>query len=628
MGFIDDGKYKWQEVYAELKKYIAEKTFSDSDYNSVYEDLKLMKDFIYDMIHEKLYHNREIVENEQNIRIMCKYVISKLLPFILKKINELDEKLKKSKTEDIELALLLGKYLDLEDDLYAIASYRSLIHFAHYMERQDDKSQWVWKYNMNDTMGGVFYYSNAMILDQKYRNLIKQCPTGYGKSKSDCVIISFCFGYDVNDDIMKIVGNRNLVKPITQAIVKMLRSKRFGKVFPEFGKYNGETTMFKNCAETEGTFTLNDSKKALSFACYNKDTAIDGGRFNKQFYDDVTQSDDKENVNAHKKDIEKYTSMWKKRQYDEFSCLRWFTGTAYHREDFLSFIKKDRANNKELKRELSTRTKKWNKFIRINDSEDTIYVSVPKLADLHLGESKCYCTFPQKYSKQEALKELHSSDTAIRRFMAMEQQEPLPPESLAFDWAYLKQYEVLPQEIKENKCDTKVIIDPSRRGGDNYAGLIFKRPESEKLWYFVDCFYKKVSSKIAIPKICERASHHKAQKISFENNTVDSYQMEQEIKRQMIACNWKEYAIDSFYSTLKKDEKISKYRDDIREKIVFPQRGMYYEDSDMGRAMRDIVNYSFDGKNGNDDSIDCCSMLIITEDESQANTVETFNFYF
>ena len=55
---------------------------------------------------------------------MCKYVISKLLPFILKKINELDEKLKKSKTEDIELALLLGKYLDLEDDLYAIASYR------------------------------------------------------------------------------------------------------------------------------------------------------------------------------------------------------------------------------------------------------------------------------------------------------------------------------------------------------------------------------------------------------------------------------------------------------------------------------------------------------------------------
>ena len=221
MGFIDDGKYKWQEVYAELKKYIAEKTFSDSDYNSVYEDLKLMKDFIYDMIHEKLYHNREIVENEQNIRIMCKYVISKLLPFILKKINELDEKLKKSKTEDIELALLLGKYLDLEDDLYAIASYRSLIHFAHYMERQDDKSQWVWKYNMNDTMGGVFYYSNAMILDQKYRNLIKQCPTGYGKCVHENTLVSTPTGnvkikdLCVGDEVYSMKDNELVVRKVT-----------------------------------------------------------------------------------------------------------------------------------------------------------------------------------------------------------------------------------------------------------------------------------------------------------------------------------------------------------------------------------------------------------------------------
>ena len=77
--------------------------------------------------------------------------------------------------------------------------------------------------------------------------------------------------------------------------------------------------MFKNCAETEGTFTLADSKKSLSFACYNKGTSIDGGRFNKQFYDDVTQSDDRENVNAHMKDRGKYNSQWKKRQYDEFS---------------------------------------------------------------------------------------------------------------------------------------------------------------------------------------------------------------------------------------------------------------------------------------------------------------------
>ena len=268
------------------------------------------------------------------------------------------------------------------------------------------------------------------------------------------------------------------------------------------------------------------------------------------------------------------------------------------------------------------------KFVRINNTKDTIYVSVPKLADLDLGEDKCYCTFPQKYSKSEALKELHGSITERRRFMAMEQQEPLPPESLAFDWVFLKQYDTLPKQIKENECDTIVIIDPNRRGKDNYAGLIFKRPydEDNQYWYFVDCFYKKVSSKVALPKICERASHHKAQEMAFECNTVDSYQMKKEINNFLASYGWKECKIREFYSTLNKEEKISKYSDDIRDYIIFPRRGMYYEDSDMGRAMNDIVNYSFELKNLNDDSIDCCAMLMIHTLKNNTNSIQALDF--
>lgn len=625
MAFIDDGTYSWEEVYLELCSYIENEIYKSKDNNEIYSNLKLFKEFIYDIIHNKLYKNRELEENERKIRDICKYVIVKILPFITNKIVEMDTRLSRI-GGDIELAKLTSDFYELEDDFYAIASFRSLMHYANYMERADDKSQWVWKYNMNTTMGGVFYYSNQMILDNKYSNLIKQCPTGYGKSKSDCIIITFCFGYDVNDDVMKIVGNKTLVKPITQSIVKMLKSKRFGKVFPEFGKYNGGNEMFKNCAETDGTFTLADSKKSQSFACFNKETPIDGGRFNKQFYDDITQSDDRENVNAHMRDRNKYESQWKKRQYDEFSCLRWFTGTAYHREDFLSYIRKEKANGKELLLEPSTSKCQWNKFVRTNTTKDTIYVSVPKLADLELGEDKCYCTFPQKYSKESALKEFHSSLSSKRRFMAMEQQMPLPPESLAFDYAYLNQYEILPQSIKDNNCDTYIIIDPNRKGRDNYAGLIFKKPYDEEKYYFVDCFYKKVSSKIAVPKICEKASYHKADIIAFETNTVDTYQMKKEIKTYMLENNWNDYSIKDFYSTLNKEDKISKYSDDIREKIVFPKQGMYYEDSDMGRAMSDIVNYSFDTKQQHDDSIDVCAMLMILVATKTKNTISTLKF--
>lgn len=178
MNFIDDGKLNWEQVYINLKDYIKNYTFNYNNYNEIYKDIKLIKDFIYDIMHNKLVLYKADPKIENKIRELCKYVIGTLLPFINKKLDELDSLLKQNAT--IETANTMNQFLELEDDLYALASFRSLIHFAHYMERQDDKSQLVWKYNMNDTMGSIFYYSNKMILDHEYHNLLKQCPTGYG----------------------------------------------------------------------------------------------------------------------------------------------------------------------------------------------------------------------------------------------------------------------------------------------------------------------------------------------------------------------------------------------------------------------------------------------------------------
>lgn len=624
MNFIDDGTIEWKDLFNEFNIFFINDIRISEDYEEIYKWTNTFYKFIYDIIHNKLFERRELEENETEIRNLVKYVINKMLPFINVKIRDMNNILNRSRDE--RLAKLLLEYYDLEDNLYALASFRSLIHYAHYMERQDDQSQLVWKYNMEDTMGGIFYYSNMMILNKncKIKNMIKQCPTGYGKSKSDCVIISFCFGYDINDDIMKMVGNKSLVSPITTNIVNMMTSKRFSKVFPQYAKYNNSKDMFSKCSISSGELALVDSKKSLSFACYNKETAIDGGRFNKQFYDDITQSDDKENVTAHKKDIARHDNQWKKRQYDEFSCIRWYTGTAYHREDLISYVRKYHKANKPLVKDNSTSKFKWNAFIKLNSSGDCVYIDVPKLADLELGEDKCYCTFPQKYSKVEALKQMHSSQNAYRTFMAMEQQKPLPPISLAFDYHYLLQYKELPN--KETLENVVAVIDPNRTGKDNYCCMIFNKYKDDEFYYLVDIYYKKTSPKISIPKICTLMSNKKVMDISFESNTTDSYLFEKEVKTTLINYGWNEFKINSFYSYLKKDEKIAKYQDDIKEKIKFPMQGMYYEDSDMGRAMADIVNYSLDGKNGNDDSIDCCAMLCVKLETKTKNEIKIFNF--
>lgn len=616
-GFIETNNYEWREIYNELKKsFVNDKT---------YENIMLLSGFIYWAIHTKFF-NLGTKESEIYTRELVKYVISELLPFVVGKITECEKKIDRSNQQSLES---LNNWLELEDDLYALASYRSLIHYALYMERNDAEEQKVWCYNLDECMGGVFFYANSMVLDKKYKSMIKQCPTGYGKSKSDCVIISFILGVDINSEIMKIVGNNKLVTPQTQNIALMIMSKRHGKVFPQFGKYEGTKDMFKIYTLSDGKFGLKDSKTPINFACYNKETPIDGTRFNYQFYDDITQSDDMENTTSHKRDWERYTNQWKKRQKDEFNCLRFFTGTAYHREDFISRIRSYMANNRPL---LKCRLKtKWARYVKFSEDNQTVYVTVPKLADFELGEDKCYCTFPQRYSKQEALKMLHSTIGARRSFMAMEQQQPMPPESLAFDWIFMKQYKTLPQEIVDKVCDTIAIIDPSRFGRDNYACLIFKQPinDNEKeLWYLTDCYYKQKSAKMAIPSICAMLSKHNVGQVYFESNTTDVYLMKKEIQSTLQKYGNTRCKVYDFYSTLKKEEKISYYRDEIRENIVIPQQGMYNPDSDMGRALSDITNYSFEYKNAHDDSIDVMAMLCNILDKKHKNEIEILNFRF
>lgn len=603
------------------------------DYISEEEQLDLMNmtySFIDNTINEVLLKNKT-QEKEEYIRKLCKFTIKIILPKINKKIYEYN--LKRSENTrgilDSKEMIKLNNWLDLEDNFYAIASMRSLYHLALYLERDDAESQKVWCYIIDDVMGGIFYAANQMILNNKYQNLIKQCPTGYGKSKSDCVIISYILGYDPNATIMKVVGNPKLVGEITQNITKMLLSPRFGKVFKEFGKCQGkENEMFTTIKQTDGTFKLKWSKQARSFLCVNKDTAIDGTRYDYQFYDDVTQSKDKENVTQHMKDRSNYTSQWKKRASSEFTTKRFFTGTAYHREDFLSYIKDYYSSKLPLVKELELSKFKWSKFTKVSSDRKTVYIIVPKLANLELGESKAYCTFPQRFSKKEALDMLHGNLGSKREFYAMEQQTPLPPEKLCFDWAYLNQYDRLPEDIVNRQSLSKIIIDPSRKGYDNFSALVFEKSsiENTSKWYFTSCFYEQVSSKVAIPEVADLIIDHKCTTIYAESNIDISDLLEVELHKK----NYYDYEIITFYSYEKKEDKISRARDDIRDNILFPVQGMYHFESPMGRALTDIVNYSLEGKNKHDDSPDCCAMFTIQEQEEKSNTIDILpiNFRF
>lgn len=817
----------------------------------IYEYFDLFRTYLNNTINNILLVNKTD-EKEEYIRKLCRYVIKNLLPICNKKIAYYSSKKNPKNNNGYMLSnsemVMFNNWLDMEDDLFAIASMRSLTHYALYLERDDSLDQKVWCYILNDVMGGIFYYANQMILNKKYQNLFKQCPTGYGKcvskdtlvytengikeikdinvgdlvysmnnnklvlqkvlnkweskkpqykittksgkkiivspehrlftkngyvqakdmttndylysiidqkyefiystleengylkkyndrrlikldfnsekladdfqsllnscgifsqkfssnnkwyvkipreynnilfnnyvcykthlldevecdnfcwdkiqsieydsqeidmvdievendhnfvangivshnSKSDCNIICYILGYDPNASIMKVVGNPRLVGEMTENVVKMLQSNRHKKVFKQFAinddKNKNDDALFSTISKKDGVFKLSFSKKARTFLCVNKDTDIDGTRYDYQFFDDITQSKDRENVNKHMADREKFTGQWRKRASSEYEVRRFFTGTAYHVEDFLSYCKSYYANQQPLIADVDIINFKWRKFCRLSRDKKSVYIMVPKLADLDLGEEKCYCTFPQKYTKYEALNMLHGSLGSTREFWAMEQQQPLPPETLAFDYAYLQTYSILPKDILEKDCLTKIIIDPSRKGKDNFAGLIFKKSslENQDKYYFTSCYYKKTSGKVALPEIADLIVEHKVDVIYIENN-IDCVQL---LEQELAKRNYYSYKILDFYSYMKKDEKIAKYRDDIRDKIIFPVQRMYHFDSDMGRALKDITNYRLDGNNENDDSIDCCAMFCEQETEHMENAVEVFDFDF
>lgn len=709
------------------------------------------KEYLHKTIHKTLYENKTD-ENENLTRSYIAYLIRKVLPMLEIKIknynsiyNNLDKELKNDDSVKISL---YNKWLNLYDDIYALISYRSLTHYAHYMEIDDDPSNRVWEYIMDSCMGGIFYYANEMIMKRTIHDLVKQCPTGYGKclvpetkiltsngvvelkninvgdmvfsmkdneiverkvlnkwysrkkqvrittingkeiitsqehrmftqrgyvcskdlriddyyysllskvelkdhveeliykyfvfekiksiefideevemidieveethnfianglvshnSKSDCVIITFILGYDRNADILKVVGNPTLISGFFKNVISMMKSDRFVKVFPVFSKYDDRDEMFSNVSNKEATFGLKDSTKPISLKIINKETAIDGGRFMYQFFDDITQSKDSENIKQHAVDIKNYVDCWKKREYDEYSTLRFFTGTAYHNKDFLSYVKNMLCDNKKPIKMYEGR-KDWRKFCYSNETRTAIIILVPKIDNIQESEDKWFCTFPQKYKLETAIKNMHNSP---RSFWAMEQQEPLPPEAMAFDWHNLQLYSELPKNIVENNCETIMMIDPARKAKNYVCAGIFKKGD-DGFWYFTDCFYKKWLMQNCYPEIVKKIIWHKVDDVWYESNTETS--MDIILREKLNEKNETKVRIHSIYSYQNKEEKINEMRYDILTKIKFPREDLYHRGTDMGMAMFHITTYNIEKPQNNeyDDSIDMVSMF-------------------
>lgn len=594
--------------------------------NAIIKLLSAMSEMYRYQIHEFLVP-QESVSGEKQIRQYVKDIICDILPIVEAKIRVISQKLgtlgrmsavKRAEKQDEIKSLEENrkKYLILLDDFYALASFRSLKHFALYMEFDKPDSQKVWKHAMG-CFESFYFYANSMILDGKVKRITKSFPVGYGKSFSDTVAISFIFGFDINNDVLKVVGNNKLIVDTLTGVVGMMTSNRYAKVFPYYAQFNGNRElMFDIGKASEGILLIHGSVRPKSLIVVAKDTAVDGVRAKFRFYDDITRSKDKENVPEHEKDWAKYSDQWSKRKYDDNLDFEIAGGTRYHTEDFLSRYREHYGE------EQAVPDKKF-KYTMINEKTKFVIISVPKL-DPITDES----TYPQKFSTESARLERNRDP---RTFAAMEQQQPETPLNSPFYWDNLQTYTSLPLKKCEggNRDDTCLAsLDLPRTGANNISLGIYSK--CENLYYLIDTYYEKKPLDYILPDgrteldwICDMLIKHNVTELVVEINTCSD--IKRQITDKLLARGYANCKVIEKYSVEKKEVKIMTCWTPIINTIVFPARKVFSLSSMTGRFMQDIIAWNDKAKI--DDSIDSVCMFVqefITKNSMSVGKVSTF----
>ena len=601
-----------------LKKFRASKTLFAQE-EDILSLLQERYKLYYSQIHEYLAPQKKDtceLEIQERVKEIFKYDLP-ICEIKITKFQDAIEIYEKRKDKDkVNLCYrFLQEWLELYENDYALVAFRSLEHYALYMEWDKRDKDKVWKYSLdpyNDggytgVNKGFFFYFNQMVLKKDLKFISKQQSTGTGKSHSNHYAISWLLGIEPDNDILVVLGNPALVLTNIKTIVELIKNPRFVKVFPIYNKYlevtedkNGNViekvsdNIFSTCRAKEGELTLEDSTKPVNIKVISKDTPIDGIRVRYLFLDDICRSKDAGNMKQHEHDIDNFWNSWWKRNYNTDDFYIVLGCTAYSIFDIASQLISYYSKGK-MKRS------KVNKYSYLSLDETCVFIKVPKI-DEDLDRS----TYPQKFSYEEAIK---IKERDYRSFMAMEQQQPLPPENSPFYIENLNSYDVIPEEDRSEYCWAS--LDTARVGYDYNSMPIFVKVGDK--FYLKDCLYLNEPMEKVYGKIVEKIIQHKITKLVVEKNIDTSLKA---LLTKMLAEQGIYYCdIIEVYATVKKEEKIYNMENSIKNFIVFPNMHLYSYSSQMGKFMNDVFSFSYTHKNEHDDSIDSiatfCQRLIV-----------------
>lgn len=600
----------FKEMDKQYKALLGNKQYYE-DENLLFSFVNDFYDFLYDSVHKILEPMKSNKKSEEGIRFYCKYAEKKILPLCQRKVVMLKEKLKENqeKEEKQETIRLFHKWFELEDDVFALVAFRSLRHYALYIERGNSNKVWA---KTMPIFEPFFYYGQKMVLEDRINLLRASYFPGAGKTYACNLICGFWFGNDINMTILRITYSDDLCKSFTKQIEGIITSPQHKKVFPFFNKeprelfieHSAYNLWFKGAPNT-------------NFMATTREGQATGKRAKLIIVDDVLKgSTEAYNIDLQNKIVATYDTDWSSRGDNDRQKMI-LAGTMWSRFDILNVVQQRDEEEGLLKNDILY------KYVKLNISETSIYIGVPAL-DYITDESTCPLRYSTEYFRKKRSQMIDKS-----LFEAVYQQNPQPPDDLIFDYKFLNTYDdnTIPREILEGVCDCKVMIDPNKRGYDYFVAVFLKRYYDEKKmtfskWYFVDVICRQKPYKMIKDDVIGKIIKNKVSKISIEINT--SNELPEYIKEDLEVRGYFDIEMGEVYTTENKELKIQNSRQEMVEEIVYPAKNMFDSKSEMGIAMDMVTTYSINNVGKKHDDVPDCLAMFTKENcgASLENTIE------
>ena len=528
---------------------------------------------------------------EENIKDCGKLVIKRYIPVL-----DLLIKIDTNPNHSIEYEKQLK-------NAYKLGARISLEHYMVYREWDEPEKEKFFEPRYG-ILSGYIHYLQELECNPNFHTLIFNAPSGYGKTHPKKISEAWAFGVDDKGAILSLCSNDDVVKSGSRTVIDEIKSQAFGEVFPKL-KYEEEDKNFF-LKETDEKWKLKNCKLPFSYYAKTTQANVVGSRASKSIHIDDLYPDYKEAMNQslNMYYYNKSITVWEKRFVQHLIPNVCITGTLWASGDYIDL------KIQQLEREHTFTPHPKYPYTRISEDGSCAIIQVPAL-DYETGESTC----PEIKPTAELLKEKRNMEEYL--WETNFQQRPTNPESLLFSYDKLRTSSKIPDS---DYTGSYAVIDANRKSGKDYFSMpIFKKVPNDNMfdYYLKDCLFTKTATKDMYYDIVDKIIEHKIIYMVIESNVTS--ELKSNIERICREKGITPPEILEKYNFENKSARITNEMHLIKKQLVFPERGMYGVNTQIGKFMDNLTTYNSTGTNANDDAPDSCAMFCseVIEENSQ-----------